>query len=393
MSCRFTSTTSQAVTLDSLHLGQLAANGGPTPTVALLDGSVAIGAGLASVCAASPVNGHDQRGVIRPQGTRCDTGAYEAPAGTAGPTDPTGPTGAHTVYVVPAGSGQGCGKPFFRLDPGGRGRSPRTGARSASAPGRTSCRRRWSIAKDLSFVGDGAETTILDGGAQHRILNAMQRTISVSGLNLRNGLVTGKDSFGGAIAAKSVTVKASTFTGNSAGRGGAIWADVTVTDSTFDANSASGPYGGGAISSGTAVITNSTFVGNRAGGGGAIRAQNATVRNTTFASNIGTYGADISASGSGTVVVANSILAGPGRTTACFGVVGDGLGNLATDASCSFKATTSKVVSYDDLHLGALAANGGPTRTMPSAPGASRSTRGMTGPAREPRSAGRTSAG
>ncbi len=54
------------------RLGPLANNGGPTQTMALLTGSPAINA--ASSC---PPPAVDQRGVHRPQGGRCDIGAYE----------------------------------------------------------------------------------------------------------------------------------------------------------------------------------------------------------------------------------------------------------------------------------------------------------------------------
>jgi beta-glucanase (GH16 family) len=53
-------------------IGPLADNGGPTWTHALLAGSPAIDAADAAVCPAT-----DQRGVARPQGAGCDTGAYE----------------------------------------------------------------------------------------------------------------------------------------------------------------------------------------------------------------------------------------------------------------------------------------------------------------------------
>jgi CSLREA domain-containing protein len=51
----------------------------------LNSGSLAMDAGDDSICAASPVNNLDQRGVTRPQGAHCDIGAYEAintPAGS-----------------------------------------------------------------------------------------------------------------------------------------------------------------------------------------------------------------------------------------------------------------------------------------------------------------------
>lgn len=50
-------------------------NGGKTPTVALLPGSPAINFIPAGACADVPA---DQRGVVRPQGGRCDAGAYES---------------------------------------------------------------------------------------------------------------------------------------------------------------------------------------------------------------------------------------------------------------------------------------------------------------------------
>jgi len=54
--------------------GGLKDNGGPTKTIALSIGSVAVDAIPAAACAVSV----DQRGVLRPQGTNCDIGAYEA---------------------------------------------------------------------------------------------------------------------------------------------------------------------------------------------------------------------------------------------------------------------------------------------------------------------------
>jgi hypothetical protein len=60
-------------------LGQLASNGGPTQTLALLLGSPAISAGDPADCRATPVNNLDQRSHSRSVGTRlaCDTGAYD----------------------------------------------------------------------------------------------------------------------------------------------------------------------------------------------------------------------------------------------------------------------------------------------------------------------------
>ena len=66
-----------AGTLASFGLAELADNGGPTQTMALLSGSPLIDAGDDAVCANSSVKHVDQRGVTRPQGSHCDIGAYE----------------------------------------------------------------------------------------------------------------------------------------------------------------------------------------------------------------------------------------------------------------------------------------------------------------------------
>jgi uncharacterized repeat protein (TIGR01451 family) len=59
-------------------LGVLGDYGGAAQTLPLLPGSPAIDAGDATICAAAPVAGVDQRGVVRPQGAACDIGAFES---------------------------------------------------------------------------------------------------------------------------------------------------------------------------------------------------------------------------------------------------------------------------------------------------------------------------
>jgi hypothetical protein len=60
------------------RLGVLGDYGGSTQTIPLLPGSPAIDAGDAATCAAAPVAGVDQRGVVRPQAAVCDIGAFES---------------------------------------------------------------------------------------------------------------------------------------------------------------------------------------------------------------------------------------------------------------------------------------------------------------------------
>lgn len=73
--CAFTAKTSLSNVNPKLNGS--AVNGGTTATMALQPSSPALDAGSDTVCAASPVNGIDQRGITRPQGTHCDMGAFE----------------------------------------------------------------------------------------------------------------------------------------------------------------------------------------------------------------------------------------------------------------------------------------------------------------------------
>lgn len=85
----------------STTLGALANNGGPTRTLALVAGSSALDA--AGACGGVTLT--DQRGVSRPQGSACDTGAFEfdvvvTPTTTAEPTT-VEPTTVEPTTVAP----------------------------------------------------------------------------------------------------------------------------------------------------------------------------------------------------------------------------------------------------------------------------------------------------
>ncbi len=58
-------------------LGVLGDHGGPTQTMGLQPGALAIDAGDASICGPGTSSETDQRGVSRPQGVACDLGAFE----------------------------------------------------------------------------------------------------------------------------------------------------------------------------------------------------------------------------------------------------------------------------------------------------------------------------
>jgi hypothetical protein len=95
-------TFSWATTKTSLqiNLGPLADNGGPTKTLALLAGSVAINAADASISNAAPVNGLDQRGVARSTSAP-SIGAFEYINAANTPTfgTPTATADGFTVQI------------------------------------------------------------------------------------------------------------------------------------------------------------------------------------------------------------------------------------------------------------------------------------------------------
>ncbi len=195
----------------------------------------------------------------------------------------------------------------------------------------------WVGTENLSFVGDGAATTILDGGGGSRLFGVSASAVSFTGLAFINGSAGWVDDGGAIRAASAVTVTNSTFTNNFADYGGAIYGDfVTVTNSTFTNNDAD-EYGGaidtdvvtvtnstftnnsvydengGAISANTATVTNSTFTGNYADeeDGGAIYADDAlTVTGSTFAGNFSDEDDGGAIAAYGTAVVANSTFSG-----------------------------------------------------------------------------------
>jgi CSLREA domain-containing protein len=78
---------------DILDPAGLQDNGGPTKTIALVPWTtnIAVNQGDNAICAASPIDGRDQRLVVRSDGA-CDIGAFEAEAMIPTPTLSPGPT-------------------------------------------------------------------------------------------------------------------------------------------------------------------------------------------------------------------------------------------------------------------------------------------------------------
>lgn len=206
-------------------------------------------------------------------------------------------------------------------------------------------------------------------------------TASLTGVTLASNLAN----TGGGVLANNAAldITRSTFSGNTAHTGGgglyAYSTETTIVESTFAGNLADGAVGNGVaagagIVGGRLVVTNSTFSGNEAVDlGGALAVANllaeagtAEVSNSTFADNLGDPGATIWVAAGNTAKMKNSVIGNtPGNDCEGPGTLVNLGGNFATDDSC----TGFTKVTAEQLALGPLADNGGPTMTHALGPG------------------------
>lgn len=226
-------------------------------------------------------------------------------------------------------------------------------------------------------------------------------------------LTNNQSNFGGAIYnLGKLTVVRSTITGNTASSGGGAINNtccggpitVTVIDSTIASNGAQN--GGGINNNGLVTVIGSTLSGNTANSGGGIAnfGGNVTVRNstlsgntggggalaiglsspdgasvvrlesTTIANNAGTpYGGGLYIVGTQPVTLRNTIVAG--NTTSggygpdCGGrIVSEGYNLIQSTANCQIVGDTTGNITGVPARLGALADNGGSTRTRAPLP-------------------------
>ena len=242
-----------------------------------------------------------------------------------------------------------------------------------------------TIDKSLTVGGAGSEGTVIQSATEPGV--AFQRvfviesgaTVTISGLTIRHGRVTG---FGGGIHnSGTLTLTNSTVSDNIArdpfgGNGGGIFngsAPLALTNSTVSGNTAT-LQGGGIFSNGTLTITNSTISGNSANesGGGALgdAGGTVTVSNTTISNNTASSrGGGIHNLGAGnlvnTIVSGNAAPSGPDCTGSMTSLGHNLIGNVS---GCSFNAVTGDQSDIDPV-LGLLQDNGGPTLTHALLPG------------------------
>jgi hypothetical protein len=230
-----------------------------------------------------------------------------------------------------------------------------------------------TIIVDNDVVLDGEGNLTLDGDSGHRVLRVSGMTTT----ELRGVTVTRGDtsaSGGGIINQGTLTLTNSTVSGNTAGFGAGIYnanGRLTLANSTVSGNTA-GTGGGGIYNAngGTLTLTNSTVSGNTAGfggGGGIINQGTLTLTSSSLSGNTATQSDGGGIDNGGTATLANSIFDGDcaGNTPLSGGHNVESPGN-----TCGFNQTGDESgVSAEQLSLGALADNGGPTLTHALAAG------------------------
>ncbi len=187
---------------------------------------------------------------------------------------------------------------------------------------------------------------------------------------------------GGIISFDTLTIAGSTISGNDAGEGYgggiACIGSADISNCTISDNGAK--YGGGIDNSGAMTLSDCTIADNGTSGeGGGIEDRNggrATLIACTVSGNAATFGGGIAIEADSSVLLRDTIVAG--NTTggqqqltasdiygnadpnSAYNLIGaGGAGSLTNGDDGNHVGVTA-----DDLHLGPLASNGGPTQTM-----------------------------
>jgi CSLREA domain-containing protein len=280
------------------------------------------------------------------------------------------------------------------------------------------------VAKNVTIEGPGAASLAVSGNNQVRVFDIKAGTaVRISGLTITSGWVdvgAGIRSFsedlvlsrvvvagnratyasqtlGGGIASYgTLTLADSHVTGNTAGGPNTGWmthsggiyskGPLTVTNSAITGNWASAQYATapGIHCEGPTTITNSTIVGNQSKSvyseGGGIRAlSHLALVNSTVTGNTAARGGGIYISSTASATLTNTLVADNtaseagqppdlqalGTVNAVHSLIGDPAGHSVTNGIDG----NIVGVAAADLHLGALADNGGLTPTLALLPG------------------------
>jgi len=253
------------------------------------------------------------------------------------------------------------------------------GPHAFDCDGLTTVTTEAEIAIDNNVILDGLGTLIVDGNESHPVFSVQEGVIA----ELRRFTITGGATIpdveegGGIRNHGTLTVTDSTVSGNTAEQGAGIlnFGTVALTSSTVSGNT-SRTWGGGITNwaRATLTITTSTVSGNTAtgenpsGGGGILNSGTATITNSTVSGNTADRGGSAISTFEESLTLVNTLIDGnclidppeefPGE------LVSEG-GNLESPGdTCGFDQPGDQAnVSADNLKLGPLADNGGPTMT------------------------------
>ncbi|MFL5327604.1 MAG: choice-of-anchor Q domain-containing protein [Gemmataceae bacterium] len=389
----FTLTGAHNLIGQNLKLRPLASNGGLTQTVAFEYDSPLHDAGKMSVGYS-----FDQRSVFRAAGGVTDIGAFELHTYVNDTDDVTGNDSLREAIVE---SNRVAGPDIITF-----------GSKFNTSQTITLFGGELAITDAVTIAGPGASLVQISGNNNSRIFNisavpttgkvTLRNMTLTAGNGTEGGAIYSEDEYltvedsvisnssatvdGGAINieyAGTLTLLRSTLSGNVAGDdGGAIYfrasGSAKIESSTIANNKASTGIGGGlyffgAVGSGGLTVINSTIVANTASlGGGGIVLPNfvgtLNVINSTITANEVTNssgGGIVRPSGSGTISIQSSIVSGNGSFIP--DVFSSGTVNVndsAIGSAAGFTLTGSNNIIGQNLKLGALGNNGGPTPTI-----------------------------
>ena len=288
-------------------LSPLADSGGPTQTHALLSGSPAIDAGNpagpgsgGNACPAT-----DQRGVARPQGPRCDIGAFEL--------DPNAPK---TITVTKTGDTDAtCIATGCCLREAIKGAVSGDTVQVPAEVYTLTLGSQLTIDKNLTITGAGSGDTIIQaaatkGTASHRVFTISSGNVAIKGVTIRHDET--KSGGAGILNSGTLTITDSTISDNN--RQGILNSGtLTIKNSTISANTAAFTDAGGIANSGTLTLTNSTVSNNTAGeaGGGIESRGTLIVTGTTISGNTSTWdGGGIYSVRGSSLTITNSTISG-----------------------------------------------------------------------------------
>jgi hypothetical protein len=359
-------------------LAPLGDYGGPTPTMPPLPGSNAIGGGTTG----TGVPTTDQRGFAR--GVSIDIGAFQTQGTTL------------LVNVTSDGVGSGLGQLSLRqavnladvqttgdsisFDPSVFGTTPQIidltdGPLSLSDAAKT------------TIAGPGASLLTISGQSQSRVFDIAGGSAALSGMTITGGLAdngAGLRNDGGTLSLTNVSVTGNVASNDGGGIYTATGGSTKLTDVTVSNNHAS--VGGGiAVAAGAAsTLSNCTISGNSATSngtgvaslGGTLSLVNVTISRNTSTPPSGT-GAGLDITGSGSVTLRNTIVAGQTsgsdvagalQQTSANNLIGNGSGMTGISNGINGNQVGTASAPVNPL-LASLGSYGGPTQTMALLPG------------------------